>query len=133
MSAIAYDSDGQELYRAALCTAGVKTRLETTADRAVLRAGGEDFAFINLRVTDGQGNPKLLPERRVSVEIEGGCTLQGFGSAAPRNEEKFNQASQSTYFGQLQAVVRSSPAPGSSRIIFHCEGAPDTVVTLTCE
>ncbi len=133
VSAIAYDSDGQELYRAVLRTAGAETRLESAADRTALRSGGEDFAFINLRVTDGQGIPKLLPERRVSLEIEGGCTLQGFGSANPRNTEKFSKAKQSTYFGRLRAVVRSSPEPGSSRIIFHCEGAPDTVVTLTCE
>ena len=109
------------------CVLPAETRLESAADRTALRSGGEDFAFINLRVTDGQGIPKLLPERRVSLEIEGGCTLQGFGSANPRNTEKFGKAKQSTYFGRLRAVVRSS------RIIFHCEGAPDTVVTLTCE
>lgn len=133
VSAIAYGRDGKELYRASLRTAGENTRLTVAADRTVLQAGGEDFAFLNLRITDDAGVPKPLPERQVSVEVEGGCTLQGFGSANPRNAAKFNAPCQTTWNGQLQAVVRSSPEPGTSRVIFRCEGVPDTVVTLICE
>lgn len=132
VSAIAYDTDGTELYRAALCTAGENTRIEAVADRDILRAGGEDFAFVQLRVTDGAGNLKVLPERQVTVELKGGCTLQGFGSANPRNEAKFNVPRQLTWNGQLQAVVRSSPLPGMTTVTFRSEGLPDTVLMLEC-
>lgn len=132
VSAIAYDGDGAELYRAALRTAGGNTRIEATADRTVLRAGGEDFAFIQIRLTDEAGTPKLLPKRQITVEIEGGCTLQGFGSANPQNEAKFNAPRQLTWNGQLQAVVRSSPLSGMTTVTFRSEGLPDTVLMLEC-
>lgn len=132
VSAIAYDAAGKELYRAVLRTAGADCRITVSADRTVLRAGGEDFAFIQVQITDGMGTPKQLPERQVTVEIEGDCTLQGFGSADPRNEAKFNAASQLTWNGRLQAVVRSGQTPGSTTITFHSDGLPDAVITLDC-
>lgn len=130
---VAYNEAGRELYRAALRTAGPETCMKVTADRTVLCTGGGDYAFVNLCITDSAGNPKLLPERMVSADIEGGCTLQGFGSANPRNAAKFNQTSQLTYNGQLQAVIRSGCEPGVTKITFHSEGAPDAILMLTCK
>lgn len=132
VTAVAYSETGEELYRAHLHTAGEETCILVTSDRTVLRAGGEDFAFVKISITDLQGNPKLLPERTVSIKTEGDCILQGFGSANPRNAEKFNHPCQTTYFGQLLAVFRSSMIPGTTRVTFQSEGIPDAVISLVC-
>lgn len=129
---IAYDADNRELYRTAIYTAGKETVITAKADRQVLNADGNDFAFIDICLTDRAGTVKLLPERELSVRIEGAGTIQGFGSAYHMNEEKYNQNHHRTYLGRLQAVVRSSTQKGTVRVTISGEGLADTVVELEC-
>ena len=128
---IGYDAEGNELYRTAVRTAGNETRITAMPDRTELCAGGQDFCFIDVMITDGAGNLKLLPEHRVHIEAEGPVVIQGFGSAYHKNEEKYNQESHKTYLGRLKAVIRTTRKSGKARIRFSAEGLPEQVVELT--
>lgn len=130
---VGYDGSGKELYRTSLKTAGQDTEIAAVPDRTRLQAGEEDFCFIDISITDSEGTLKLLPERRISVWVEGAGTLQGFGSAYHLNEEKFNQSSHMTYLGKLQAVIRSGREAGDIRVVFSGEGLRDAVVLLKVE
>lgn len=133
LTGIGYDGDGKELYRTEVKTAGKETVLRAVPDKTVLKEGGEDFCFIEVEVTDSEGNRKLLPERKVSVQAEGCGVIQGFGSACHKNAEKYNQASHTTYLGRLMAVVRSTEEKGEIRIRFSCDGLEDAEVILLSE
>ncbi len=131
LTGVGYDANGRELYRTTVRTAGTKTKISAVPDRTSLRADGNDFCFIDVLITDDQGVIKRLPERRVSVKAEGPITVQGFGSAFHKNEEKYNQPSHQTYLGCLQAVVRSAEGvTGTAKITFSAEGVEDAVVEL---
>ena len=133
LTGIGYDRDGKELYRTEVKTAGKDTVIRAVPDKKVLKAGGEDFCFIEVEVTDSEGNLKLLPERKVSVQAGGSGVIQGFGSAYHKNAEKYNQAVHTTYLGRLMAVVRSTEEKGEIRVRFSCEGTEDTEVVLLAE
>ncbi len=127
---VGYDESGKEIYRTVVRTANRDARITAVPDKTILLAGEEDFCFIDVSITDSEGTLKLLPERKVMIKIEGAGTVQGFGSANHLNEEKYNQAYHTTYFGRLQAVIRSGKAAGEVKVTFSCEGMEDTVVRL---
>lgn len=133
LTGVGYDENGKELYRTAVYTADKDTKITATADRTTLATGEEDFAFIQVSITDGKGTLKLLPEHRVSVSIEGPGTVQGFGNANPINPEKFNQKEHSTYLGRMQAVIRSGKEKGMVKVTFEAEGVESATVELTVE
>jgi len=128
--AVGYDEAGEEQYRTSMRTAGEETRITPVADREELAAGEADFCFINVDITDGEGNLKLLPERTVNIRVEGAGTLEGFGSAYHMNEERYNQDHHTTYLGKLQAVIRSGREAGEIRVIFSSAGLDEQVVHI---
>ena len=129
--AVGLDAAGRELYRTSLHTAGNENMITAVPDRTELVSGGQDFCFIDVRITDADGELKLLPERRVHIAAEGPVEIAGFGSAYHKNEEKYDQESHLTYLGRRQAVVRTTEGTGPARIRFSAEGVPETVVELT--
>ena len=129
---IAYDAEHRELYRTSIYTAGKETIISASADKKDLKAGGQDFAFINICLTDKAGTLKLLPERDLNIRVDGAGTLQGFGSAYHMNEERYDQNHHKTYLGRLQAVIRSGMEKGTVRVTLSGEGIEDTVIELKC-
>ena len=127
---IGYDENGKELYRTVVKTAGKETRLTVHSDRNEIYANGEDFCFISVDITDDKGNPKQLPEREITVTIEGEGILQGFGSANPINAVPFDKITQKTYFGKLLAVIRSTDKSGEIKAVFHSEGLSDAELVI---
>lgn len=130
LTGVSYDADGQEIYRTSVRTAGSDTVITAVPDKTILEAGGEDFCFIDVTVTDAGGTLKLLPEREISIAIEGQGILQGFGSANHLNEEKYDQMHHTTYLGRLQAVIRSGKDSGKVKVTFSGDGIADTIVWL---
>ena len=127
---IGYDKDGNEMYRSVVHTAGEETILCCQTDKKELLSGGQDFAFIDVSVTDREGNIKLLPDHDVTIRVEGAGKLQGFGSAYYKNEETFNQEHHKTWEGRLQAVIRSTEEKGKIKVTFESEGCEQAVVVL---
>lgn len=59
---VGYDADGHEIYRTLVRTADAETVLTVKTDKNILRAGGQDFCFADVYVTDKNGTVKLLPD-----------------------------------------------------------------------
>ena len=128
--AVGYDISGAELYRTAMRSAGKETEIRVAADKAVLKAGTQDFCFLNIDITDGAGIIKALPERELTIHVDGAATLQGFGSADPVTEESYCDNVHHTYHGRALAVLRSGENPGPVAVTVRAEGLPDTVLHL---
>ena len=107
LEAISFDEGGKELGRSTLKTASEETVLTVTPETTVLKANGEDLAYIIVNVTDNEGIVKMLEEKTVHVKVEGAGMLQAVGSGSPRTTEKYTGTSFTTYHGRMIAVVRS--------------------------
>lgn len=97
---------GAEVGRTMLRTASDEVRLQVVADRAAIRAGSRDLAFVELLLVDGDGTPHVGRDRLVSIAVEGPGVLQGIGSADPVSDEPFRGSSCTTFDGRAIAVVR---------------------------
>lgn len=130
VTAVGYDAEGNELYRRSLRSAGAETRLTLSADKTKFCANGQDFVFVNIDVTDGNGTVKALPERKVSLTIDGPAVLAGFGSAEAVTEESYTAPEHTTCHGRAMAVLRSTAEAGAITLRVSTPGLADAVLTL---
>ena len=121
VEAVAY-AGGQEISRFAIETAQEERKLQVEVDRDVLRADGQDAAYLMIAVVDGKGNMHTEFDSKVRVEVEGAGVLQGFGSADPASTENFFDEERTPYYGRLLAVVRAGGKEGEIRVRVQAQG-----------
>jgi beta-galactosidase len=96
-------------------------------DRSEIEANDSDLDFITISLVDDEGILKPLADREVSVKVEGPGILLGFGSANPKPERNFFEATQMTFDGKALAVIRPTSS-GIIHVTFEAKGCtPKTV------
>lgn len=120
LEAVAY-GHGKEIGRSRLCTAQEDMKLCVRADKTVLKADGSDLAYLEIELTDPMGVIHMEADREVTVSVEGGIHLQGFGSADPNGSYNFTGNVGKTYYGRILACVRGT-AQGPAAVSITSEG-----------
>jgi beta-galactosidase len=126
--AVAYRA-GVETGRSTLKSATGPVLLNAEADRTEITADPGDLAYVALTLTDPQGTVHTAADRLVNVQVSGPGVLQGFASAAPSTEERFDTAERRTYEGRALAVLRPTGI-GKIRLLAsapECEPVEATV------
>ena len=131
LEAISFDAKGKELGRSALRSASEETVLTVTPEGTVLKANGEDLAYIVVNITDNEGIVKMLAEKTIHVNVEGAGTLQAVGSGNPRTTEDYTGSSFTTYHGRMIAVVRSGFEKGETKVTLSAKDLEEKVITIT--
>ena len=133
LEAVSYDNDGREIGRDLLKTAAEATVLTVQAEQKVIKADGEDLAFLVINVTDNEGIVKGLDEKKVTVQVEGAGILQAIGSGDPRTKEKYTGNSFTTYHGRLIAIVRSGMETGEIKVTASAKDLKSQQVIIRAE
>lgn len=129
LEAVSY-VDGKEAGRVVLETAGKPTALKVEADRRELPADSESIAFVKIRLVDEQGNWNRQQTAAITVKIEGGAILQGFGNADPSCEGSYQSGTWNTYDGAVMAVVRAAKRPGQAKLIVSADSCAQEILIL---
>ncbi len=97
---------GQPWATQTVSTVGDAAALVLEADRAVIRAGGDDLAFVTVRVVDDQGRnvPRAASPIRFSLEGDGDIVATDNGDAT--SFEPFPSTSRMAFSGQALVIVR---------------------------
>ncbi len=126
LTAVSY-RDGVETGRRSLHSAQGPMRLAAWAEDTSMLEKPRELVFIPVELQDAQGRVYHSAQRTVSVQVEGGAELLGFGSADGRSPEGFTAPMHSTFEGRAFCVLRrTSDAP--VRAVFTCEGCAPAVV-----
>ncbi|NUU21235.1 MAG: glycoside hydrolase family 2 protein [Streptomycetaceae bacterium] len=131
ITAVAYRG-GAETGRSALRTASGPVRLRAEAERPVVTVQDGDLAYVAITLTDADGTCHTAADRTVTVEVSGDGVLQGFGSADPSTEERFDATERRTYEGRALAVVRPT-APGKIRLRASADDCDPVEVLITVD
>ena len=131
LEAAAYGENGSEIGRDRLATAGAETVLTVRASKESLTADGQGLCYLDISLADGAGTVKTSEDRPVTVAVEGAGVLAGLGSAAPFNEEPYTDSTHRTYYGRIQAVIRSGYAPGTVRVAISAPGCRTKILELS--
>ncbi|MBP5338120.1 MAG: DUF4982 domain-containing protein [Prevotella sp.] len=101
----------------ALTTAGEPARLRLTADKLMMKADGQDLAYITIEVVDRLGN--VCPEAAIpcEVSISGKARLMAAASADLKDTEPYTSPRVKTWKGRAIVAVRSTQKAGQAKVI----------------
>jgi beta-galactosidase len=131
VEAVSY-TDGQEVSRTALETAGPAVRLRLVPEKTVMKADGNDLAYVEIQAEDERGNVVPDAEIPLTAQVTGPAELMGFGSANPITDEDYTDRETVTWRGRALAILRPDREAGEVRLTVSGEGMPESAVTLRC-
>ena len=107
------EADGKSV---TLSTAGEPARLRLTPDKKIVKADGQDLAFVTVEVVDSKGN--VCPEAAIPCEafVKGQGQLMSFGTADMKDREPYTSPKVTTWKGRAMLVVRSNPKGGKIQV-----------------
>jgi beta-galactosidase len=119
---------GKPIAEAVLRTAGEPDRLRLTADRASLRANGQDLAFVTVEAVDASGQPHPNAEHRVSFSLTGPGTIAAVGSGDMNNEEPYQGNQRKLFHGKALVVIRTQRTAGALTLTATAPGLKETAI-----
>ncbi len=97
---------------AKLNTADEPVQIKLTADRAEIKADGQDLSYVTVELTDAVGirNPKS--EELLKFEIEGPGKIIAVGNANPTSTESYTVSERKAWHGRCMVIIRSEKNAG---------------------
>lgn len=127
--AVVVYKDKREWARDVVRTAGPPARLAASVDRAHIRAGRDDLAFVAVRIADANGVTAPRAGNRVRFRVDGPGEIVATDNGDQTEMEPFRTTEKRAFNGLVLAIVRAKPGK-TGRIVVHAEAdglAPDAV------
>ena len=128
--AVAWNGD-QEVASDVLRTAGEAVAIRLRADRADLKADGQDLSYIEMELVDAQGLVVPDADRPVRVRVSGAGRFLCMDNGDTADGGAQIRADKPTFLGRAQAVVQAGRSAGPLRVIASADGLPDAELLLT--
>src|SRR5205085_10871450 len=113
-------------------TAGAASRLMLKADRATIKADGDDLSFVTVSMTDKDGLFVPRSKNHVRFEVSGPGEIVAVDNGDPTSHEPFQAAEHSAYNGLCLVIVRAKPGQsGRIRLRAESDGLTGAEVTIT--
>ncbi len=126
--------DGKPWATAKRVTTGDSAAVKADVDRSTIAGDGRDLSFVELALTDAEGNIVPTDSRRVSFSIEGPAELVGFCNGDPTDWTCMQDLNQRFFNGRLLAVVRGKRGEsGTATVTVKANELPAISVPITVE
>ncbi|MBQ8786874.1 MAG: DUF4982 domain-containing protein [Oscillospiraceae bacterium] len=112
---------------------GDPVKVTANIDRTTLSADGADLAFIEIGVSDSEGNPVENARNRVSVEVNGAGRLVGMDNGDSTDYEQYKTSNRKLFSGKALAVIGAGLEAGEIRVKITSEGLEPCELTLYAE
>lgn len=113
---VAYDKNGNKAAETAVRTAGRPARLELKAERATLRADGNDLAYVTVSLLDKDGTLCPNADNQLTFKVDGAATFRAVCNGDPTSVESFAQPTMRLFHGQLVVVLQAGTKPGRATL-----------------
>ena len=130
IEAVAY-KDGAECGRSSLRTVGAAAKLTVTPETDFLRADNRDLCYLDITVTDTEGNRIPDAKNQLRCLVNGGALL-GIFSGDPANEDQYGSDTCHAYEGRAVAIIRAN-APGKVKVLVLSDGLASAAATVTAQ
>jgi beta-galactosidase len=121
LRAVGYDG-GRKVKTAVLQTAGKPARIKLSADRAHIRADGEDLCYITAEITDDKGVRCPKASNLLHFHLSGPGAIAAVGNADPVSRESWQAKQRKGWKGRCLVIVSSARDPGTIRLTVSSNG-----------
>ncbi len=130
---IAYNNENQAVAEKTIRTAGKASAVRLTPDRAAIKADGEDLCFINVSLTDKDGNPVPDDNRLMNIKVTGAGSFKAVANGDPTCTEPFQNPRMHLFSGQLTVLVQSGTEPGEIEVEVSGKGVKKATIIIKTE
>ncbi len=129
--AVAYDAQGNAVAEQCVYTAGAPAAIALTADKAAIRADGDELVYVTATVVDAEGHVCPLADDRLHFSVTGAGELLTTDNGDQRETEPFTQSHKKALAGMLVACARSLPdKPGKLTLTATADGLAPAQLTV---
>ena len=107
LKVVVYDMDGKKAGEKCIKTAGDPYKLKLEADKTVLRADGDDIAFVTVSMMDEDGNFCATAQDNLRFSVEGAGVFQACCNGDATSTEVFTEPKMKLFNGQLVVLIKS--------------------------
>ena len=133
LKVVAYNAEGKAVAEKAIYTAGKAAAIKLTPDRDVIKADGEDLCFVNVSLTDKDGNPVPADNRLVKVKVSGAGSFKAIANGDPTCLQPFQKPEMNLFSGQLTVLVQSGMTPGEITVEVSGKGVKKATMKIKTE
>ena len=130
---VAYDADGKAVASEEVKTAGKPHHIKLDTDTKVLKADGEELAFITASVVDKDGNLCPAATNQLQFSVKGSGRFRGTCNGDATSTEVVTQPRMKAFGGQLVVVVQSSEKTGDISLTVKGAGLKSASETIKVE
>ena len=124
--------DGQPVESCRIATASAPAAVRLLPEDKLMKADGEDLAFVQVEVVDREG--RLCPDAavRLRLEVTGTGSLAAAGNADIKDTDPYTDLQMTTWKGRGLIVLRSNGKAGKAVLTVSPEGMAKTSVSIPC-
>ena len=116
-----------------LMTAGDPARVRLTADRAIIRADGQDLSFVTVEALDAQGRLQPNANQEIQFAVSGPGKIAAAGNADGKSDEPYQGNRCKLFNGRAMVVVRGSRKHGRIELTATAEGLSAATVAIQAQ
>ena len=91
-------------------------------NKETLKADGEDIIFVEISMTDKNGNPVADANNRVDVSVTGAARLVGLDNGDSTDFDQYKGTSRRLFSGKLLAMIKATDKTGDIELTISSEG-----------
>ncbi len=112
LKVVALDDSGNALDSKEVKTSDTPKKIVLETDRSILKANGEDLAFISVSVVDKNGIPCPTATNELKFEVQGYGTFKAACNGDATSLEAFHLPTMKLFSGRLVVIVQSTDEAG---------------------
>ncbi|MGN1148503.1 MAG: glycoside hydrolase family 2 TIM barrel-domain containing protein [Lachnospiraceae bacterium] len=125
--AVAYDEKGNVIAEDSHKSFGDSAKITLKADKAWMKADGQDLIFVEIGMEDAEGNPVENAMDYVEVDVSGAGRLVGLDNGDSTDYDQYKGTCRKLFNGKLLAVIAAKTEPGPVSITVRDIGVKEDI------
>lgn len=117
LTVVAYDESGNRVGEETVRTALEAKALKLDMDRAELRKGVDDLAYVTVSLVDKNGMELPQADDRIDVEVSGAGSFKAICNGDATSLESFVEPTMKLFNGKLVVTVKAGDRKGTIRVV----------------
>lgn len=117
LTVVAYDESGNRVGEETVRTALEAKALKLDMDRAELRKGVDDLAYVTVSLVDKNGTDLPQADDRIDVEVSGAGSFKAICNGDATSLESFVEPTMKLFNGKLVVTVKAGDRKGTIRVV----------------
>ncbi len=139
LKAVAYDANGNELDTYTVTTPGAAAKVVATANRTEIDANNSDLVYVEIDVTDAEGNLVTTASNNLTFTVEGPAEIAGVDNGDQATVRKYQNntvltdrqnANINAYAGKALVILRATDESGEIKLTISADGLTGQTVTV---